>query len=230
MVNIFNRAIRFAAICLLNRGTEKIYFEDGKNVFYEFASCGMPKELKAKYKGFLKGMRDSILEGREEEAQSDDEMEMEVKSESGDESSSDASEASQSEARIAAADDTEMTLTTSQEESDRQETTDILSVELSTTPPEVKPSTLTTVEESDSHTQPIQDPPQTKEERNRKRQNLKRKERRKRSLARLRKLFSESKDTTKRKTDQRRRRHQNRKRKEKMKELQDGLQGCNISA
>jgi hypothetical protein len=61
VVSIIDRAIRFASICLLNRGTEKIYFEDGRNVFYEFASRGMPAELKPKYKAFLKGMRASIL-------------------------------------------------------------------------------------------------------------------------------------------------------------------------
>lgn len=193
VVAIINCAIRFAAICLLNSGTEKIYFEDGRNVFYEFASRGMPKELKAKYKAFLKGMRDSILEGKKG-AHSDEEMEMETKSESGDESSSsDASEASQLEAAVSPAEGAEMT--TSQDASNRQETTDTLPWEPSITPTEVKPSTLNTVENSDSHAQTTQNPPQTNKERNRKRQNLKRKERRKRSLARLRaQLLSQGKD------------------------------------
>ncbi|KAI7969836.1 hypothetical protein EIK77_006784 [Talaromyces pinophilus] len=205
VVAIINRAIRFAAICLLNRGTEKIYFEDGRNVFYEFTSRGMPKELKAKYKAFLKGMRDSILEGREG-AQSDSEMEMEVKSESSDESSSDASEASQLE-------DTVITPV-----EDAEMTTDTLPWELSTTPTEVKPSTLNTVENSDTHAQTTQNALQTNKERNRKRQNLKRKERKKRSLARLRaQLLSQSKDTTKSKAEKRKRWRQNRKKKEKTK-------------
>ncbi|EEA22865.1 hypothetical protein TMatcc_001721 [Talaromyces marneffei ATCC 18224] len=60
-VSIINYAIRYVAICLLNRGTEKIYFEDGRNVFYEYKSRGMPAELKAKYKAFLKEMRTRIL-------------------------------------------------------------------------------------------------------------------------------------------------------------------------
>lgn len=216
VVAIINRAIRFAAICLLNRGTEKIYFEDGRNVFYEFTSRGMPKELKAKYKAFLKGMRDSILEGREG-AQSDSEMEMEVKSESSDESSSDASESSQLEDTVTPVEDAEMT--TSQDASNRQEgTTDTLPRELSTTPTEVKPSTLNTVENSDTHAQTTQNALQTNKERKRKRQNLKRKERKKRSLARLRaQLLSQSKDTTKSKAEKRKRWRQNRKKKEKMK-------------
>ncbi|KUL86145.1 hypothetical protein ZTR_07675 [Talaromyces verruculosus] len=216
VVAIINCAIRFAAICLLNRETEKIYFEDGRNVFYESASRGMPKELKAKYKAFLKGMRDSILEGKKG-ARSDSEMEMEVKSESGDESSSDTSEASQLGNTVTPAEGAEVT--TSQDASNRhEETTDTLPWEPSITPTELKPSTLNTVENSDSHAQTTQNPPQTDKERNRKRQNLKRKERRKRSLARLRaQLLSQSKDTTKSKAEKRKRGRQSRKKKEKMK-------------
>lgn len=61
-VSVINCAIRYVAICLLNKGTEKIYFEDGRNIFYEFESRGMPAELKEKYKAFLKGMKASMVE------------------------------------------------------------------------------------------------------------------------------------------------------------------------
>lgn len=209
VVGIINYTIQWVTLGFLNGGERTIYFEDGRNVFYEPRSGGMSESQKTKYEDFLGKMRATIL-GGSDEAQSDSEME--VISDSGDESSA-ASDVSQLEDAVAP---TESAVTITSPE-DRQGTTDTLPWELSTTPTEVKPPTLDTEERSDRQAQPAKIPPQTENERNRKRQNVKRNERRKRSLARLRKLFSESKDTMKSKADKRRLWRQNWRRKDKMK-------------
>lgn len=172
-------------------------------MFYEFKSRGMPREMRPKYKAFLTGMRVGILEGRTE-ARSDSGMD--VVQESGD-GSEVFGEVEQLDDVVAfsPADDAVKITTDSQEE-----IADISLWELSTTPAEVKTSTLKSEAKSDSPDQTTNNPPLSKKERKK----LKRKEERKRPHAQA-KLLSQSKDTMEIKVTEELRENQNQKREEK---------------
>ncbi|RAO67032.1 uncharacterized protein BHQ10_003044 [Talaromyces amestolkiae] len=205
VVSIIDRAICFAAICLLDRPTEKIYFGDGRNMFYEFESRGMPREMRPKYKAFLTGMRVTLLEGREE-ARSDSGMD--VVQGSGEESEV-VGEVEQLEDVVASSPaDGAVKVTTGIQ----QETTDILRWEPS--PTEVETSTLNSEAKGDSQDQTAKNHPLSKRERKK----LKRKERKKRARAQA-KLLSQSKDTMEVKVKEELRVNQNQKQKEKTKKV-----------
>lgn len=96
----------------------------------------------------------------------------------------------------------------------QEEITDISLWELSTTPAEIKSSTLKSEAKSDSRYQTTNNPPLSKKERKK----LKRKEKRKRPHAQA-KLLSQSKATVGIKVKEELRENQNQKREEKMKKV-----------
>lgn len=159
VVSIIDRAISFVAICLLDRPTEQIYFKDGRNVFYEFKSRGMPKELKPKYNAFLKGMRASIVESRQEAESNSDEIP------ESDEDSSDVNEVSQLEGANITPVEGDVMISCG-ERSGYQEDVNALPCEPSTILTEVKAPMLKAVEKSDSRGETASKPPRTKKERN----------------------------------------------------------------